>query len=131
MLHLGNMAKDGGNLIMTSAEGRELAEKSDVGAQFVRKFFGSEELIHSKPRACLWIEEEVKDLALNQPEIASRVEKVREFRASSKATSTRDHAKTPYRFVQMSAKNGNRAIIVPRVSSENRPYLPVDSRNQN
>lgn len=130
-MYLGNMAKDGGNLIMTSAEGRELAEKSDVGAQFVRKFFGSEELIHSKPRACLWIEEEVKDLALNQPEIASRVEKVREFRASSKATSTRDHAKTPYRFVQMSAKNGNRAIIVPRVSSENRPYLPVDSRNQN
>jgi hypothetical protein len=26
----------------------------------------------------------------------------------------------------MSAKNGQRAIVIPRVSSENRPYLPVD-----
>jgi hypothetical protein len=32
----------------------------------------------------------------------------------------------PYRFVQLSAANGERAIVVPRVSSENRPYLPVD-----
>ncbi len=125
-MYLGNMAKDGGNLIMTASEGRELAGKTGSEAHFVRKFFGSEELIHSKPRACVWIEEGQQDIALRYPEIAARVEKVRQFRASSKAASTRAHAKTPYRFVQLSAQNGDRAIIVPRVSSENRPYLPVD-----
>ena len=50
---------------------------------------------------------------------------VRKFRASSDAASTRSHASTPHAFVQLSAKNGERAIIIPRVSSENRPYLPV------
>ncbi len=125
-MYLGNMAKDGGNLIMTFGEGQDLIDKDGVDPQFVRKFFGSEELIHSKPRACLWIEEEKKDKALNNREIAIRVQRVREFRSASKAASTRAHSKNPYRFVQMSAKNGNRAIIVPRVSSENRPYLPVD-----
>ncbi|PJK31338.1 class I SAM-dependent DNA methyltransferase [Minwuia thermotolerans] len=125
-MYLGNMAKDGGNLIMTASEGRELVEKIGSDAHFVRKFFGSEELIHSKPRACIWIDERQKNIAISFPEITSRIEKVRQFRVASKAASTRAHAKTPYRFVQMSAKNGDRAIIVPRVSSESRPYLPVD-----
>lgn len=125
-MYLGNMAKDGGNLIMTLSEGRDLVDKAGVDVSLVRKFFGSEELIHSKPRACLWIEENQKDAALRYAEVYSRVERVRKFRSESRAASTRTHAKTPYRFVQMSAKNGDRAIIIPRVSSENRPYLPVD-----
>jgi hypothetical protein len=59
--------------------------------------------------------------------IAAILERVREFRsAKGAAPSTQAHAATPHRFVQLSAKNGERAIIIPRVSSENRPYLPVD-----
>ncbi len=125
-MFLGNMAKDGGNLIMTAAEGRDLVDHHAVPERFVRKFFGSEELIHSSPRACLWIEDASAPVALENPKIAARVEGVRKFRAESKAPSTRAHARTPHRFVQMSAKNGDRAIIIPRVSSENRPYLPAD-----
>lgn len=125
-MYLGNMPKDGGNLIMTTSEGRDLIESGRVDPKYIRKFFGSEELIHAKPRACLWIEDQDKDAALQCREIASRVEKVRRFRSESKAPSTRAHAKSPFRFVQMSARNGDRAIVVPRVSSENRSYLPVD-----
>ena len=125
-MYLGNMAKDGGNLIMTLSEGCELVEKHGVDPLLVRKFFGSEELIHSKPRACLWITDTNKQSALKNPEITIRVGRVRKFREESKAKSTRLHAKTPHRFVQMSAKSGERTIIIPRVSSENRPYLPVD-----
>jgi hypothetical protein len=125
-MYLGNMAKDGGNLIMSASEGRELVEKHGVDPHLVRKFFGSEELIHSKPRACLWIEDHNKTSALKNEQIFARVERVRKFRAESKAPSTRSHAKTPHRFVQLSARSGETAIIIPRVSSENRPYLPVD-----
>jgi len=125
-MYLGNMAKDGGHLIMSAAEGRDLVEGYDVPPRFIRKFYGSEELIHSKPRACLWIDSKDEAVALANPSILARVEGVRKFRSESKAPSTRAHAKTPYRFVQLSARNGDRAIVVPRVSSENRPYLPVD-----
>lgn len=125
-MYLGNMAKDGGNLIMTTAEGRELVDKFSVPAKFLRKFFGSEELIHARPRVCLWIEEAEMHTALKNAQIADRIERVRMFRAGSSAPSTRAHAKRPHRFVQMSAMGGATAIVVPRVSSENRPYLPVD-----
>jgi len=125
-MYLGNMAKDGGNLIMSTAEGRHLIETQGLDPHFVRKFFGSEELIHSQPRACLWIEDSEFNRASQNAAIARIVERVREFRASSKAASTRSFAAVPYRFVQLSAANGDRAIIVPRVSSENRYYLPVD-----
>lgn len=125
-MYLGNMAKDGGNLIMSLSEARNLIEQKGVDPTLVRKFFGSEELIHSKPRACLWIEDDSVKSALTNRAVAEIVDRVRQFRSKSTAASTRAHASTPHRFVQTSAGNGDRAIIVPRVSSENRPYLPVD-----
>ncbi|WP_291523557.1 DNA methyltransferase [Acidithiobacillus sp.] len=126
MMYLGNMAKDGGNLLFTKEEARKLVEDQGVDASYIRDFFGSEELIHSKPRSCLWIDDEKLEVAKENPAIAALLERVRAFRASSDASSTRANASTPHRFVQMSATNGDCAIIVPRVSSENRPYLPVD-----
>jgi hypothetical protein len=125
-MHLGNMPKDGGNLVMDAEKGRALVAEQGVDPGLVRMFFGSEELIHSKPRACLWIEDRQAPNAMKNPVVSAIVERVRQFRKNSTADSTRKHAATPYRFVQLSSGNGERAIIVPRVSSENRPYLPVD-----
>lgn len=126
VMYLGNMAKDGGHLIMSASEGRGLANRDDVQPSLVRKFFGSKEVINSKPRACLWIADDEVGGAIQNKEISERIEKVRAFRQESKAPSTQAYAKTPHRFVQLSAKNGERAVLIPRVSSENRPYLPVD-----
>ncbi|MBG0810418.1 hypothetical protein IY145_13665 [Methylosinus sp. H3A] len=126
IMYLGNMAKDGGNLIMSLDRARLLVERHAVPQHFIRKFFGSEEIIHSRPRACLWLEEAEVEEAKNNPMVGQILDKVRTFRSSSKAPSTRAHASQPHKFVQLSASGGERAIIVPRVSSENRPYLPVD-----
>ena len=124
-MYLGNMAKDGGNLIMDLDEGRTLVA-AGVPQKFVRKFYGSEELINARPRACIWVSDDQIDEAIQSPAIAAAFERVRGFRAASPAGSTQKFAATPHRFVQMSAKNGDRAIVIPRVSSENRAYLPVD-----
>ena len=125
-MYLGNMAKDGGNLIMPFANAMFLVDNSGVSHDLVRQFFGSEEIIHSKPRACLWITDEHLESARKNASIASILEKVRQFRLRSKAPSTQALASVPHRFVQLSAKNGSRAIVIPRVSSEHRPYLPVE-----
>lgn len=123
-MFLGNMAKDGGNLIFGLEEGQQIIQ-SGVPPKFVKKFYGSEELIHSKPRAVLWIDDEGLAEVGDLTEVATRIERVRKFRSESPAPSTRAHARTPHRFVQMSAAGGDVAIVVPRVSSENREYLPV------
>jgi hypothetical protein len=125
-MFLGNMAKDGGNLIFSKDEGRRLINSEGVASGLIRDFYGSEELIHAKPRACLWIDEDSLPNARRNSAISAILERVKDFRSSSDAPSTQAHAKTPHRFVQLSGKSGNSAIIVPRVSSENRPYLPVD-----
>ncbi len=126
VMYLGNMAKDGGNLLMSLEKGRELISQHGVPQKFVRKFYGSEELIHSKPRACLWIEDNDLQEALENPEIKKLLDYVKKFRMESSAESTRKYSETPHRFVQISASSGKGAIVIPRVSSENREYLPVD-----
>jgi hypothetical protein len=127
MMYLGNMAKDGGNLLFTKDDARHLVADNGVDPSLIRAFYGSEELIHSKPRACLWIEDSKLNQAKRNAAVVAILAKVRAFRsAKDAAPSTQKHAATPHRFVQLSAKNGDRVIIVPRVSSENRPYLPVD-----
>jgi hypothetical protein len=47
------------------------------------------------------------------------------MRSESKAGSTRDFTNAPYRFVQIQGTARQSTLIVPRVSSERRPYLPV------
>ena len=61
--------------------------------------------------------------------IKQRMGIVRKFRENSKAESTRKAAETPYKFVQLGATkqrlNNKVTLIIPRVSSENRYYLPM------
>jgi hypothetical protein len=51
---------------------------------------------------------------------------VRDFRLRSDASSTRDFAQKPHRFVQIAGTALNHSLAVAKVSSERRLYLPVD-----
>ena len=57
--------------------------------------------------------------------LQSRFESVRRFRLASKAKETRPASKYPHRFRQIQGSPGERSIIIPIHSSENRYYLPV------
>jgi hypothetical protein len=121
----GNMPRDGGNLLMET----DLASKvcaDDVSARdFVKRFCGSEELINGKLRYCLWIKDSEAGNARKSEFISRRLELVVESRRESPAESTREFANRPHRFVQIAGVADRSAIIVPTVSSESRPYLPV------
>jgi hypothetical protein len=121
----GNMPRDGGNLFLSTDEARKLRENSQTSV-YVRRFVGSEELINGKQRHCLWIEDRDAEAAKKDPFIANRLTLVAKNRSESAASSTRDFATRPHRFVQIAGRSVKSAIVVPRVSSENRQYLPVD-----
>jgi hypothetical protein len=87
---------------------------------------GSEELINGKQRYCLWIEDSDVDEAKRSPFIAQRLELVAANRSRSDASSTREYAAKPHRFVQIGGVANKTQILVPGVSSENRNYLPCD-----
>lgn len=122
----GNMPRDGGHLFLDT----DLAEKvmaGDLDARpFIKRFVGSAELINGRLRYCLWIDDNAVDAAKRSDFIAQRLNLVTENRKNSDAESTRQFAKQPHRFVQIAGYAKKNVIVVPRVSSENRPFLPVD-----
>ena len=120
----GNMPRDGGHLLVDQELAGQLS-KSPTVSPYLKGFMGSDELINGRRRYCLWIEEGAAGSACEDDFIAKRLIAVRENREASKAASTRQFAKKPFRFVQIAGRAEKSAIIVATVSSENRQYLPV------
>src|SRR5690606_23706587 len=87
---------------------------------------GSDELINGRLRYCLWIGDHEVVNANKSEFIAQRLRLVAENRSQSDAASTRQFASRPHRFVQIAGVAQKAQILVPGVSSENRPYLPCD-----
>lgn len=121
----GNMPRDGGHLFLSADEAATL-RRDPQARRYVRQFVGSEELINGKQRYCLWIEDNDAEIAQENDFIAGRLALVAENRLQSQAGSTRDFAKRSHRFVQIAGRSKESVIVVPRVSSENRDFLPVD-----
>jgi hypothetical protein len=142
-MQFGNHPYYGAALIFSNEEARELVAKTPDTARFIRPFYGSTEFIDRAPRACFWISDDEADEAVMLEPIAARVAAVRNSRiaagngeasARSKTrgsnnkkksdASARKLAETPWRFREQFMSN-SKTVIIPRVSSENRPYLPV------
>lgn len=123
-MDFGNKADDGGHLTLSTSNVQELQLSRAQLDTFVRGFWGSSEFINGDSRYCLWIEDDRLDEALLIPTIAERIEKVREARLRSPDAFANKLARRPHQF--KSPRRPTRSVIVtPRVSSENRPYLPV------
>ena len=67
----------------------------------------------------------------NSKILYSKVEAVRQFRLASKAKTTNGYAKVPNCFAQMTQPEGQSYLIIPRVSSENRIYVPIGFMSPN
>lgn len=122
----GNMPRDGGNLFVDNELVGELSLRDPVASRFVRRFVGSDELINGRQRYCLWIEDSEVEDARQSAFVEERLEMVTENRLQSDAESTRQFASRPHRFVQIAGVAKESQILIPGVSSENRPYLPCD-----
>jgi len=124
-MQFGNHPYYGAALIFSNDEARNLIAGSPEAARFVRPFYGSKEFIDAAPRACLWIADQEAEAALAIPAIARRVKDVASARrAATKDASAQKLADTPWRFREQTMGNSH-VLVVPRVSSENRPYLPI------
>lgn len=121
----GSQPTDGGNLLINNiSEREELILSAPAAKKYVRKIMGSAEFINGKDRWCLWITDEQSGEALKIPAVAKRAEKVREKRTSSSDPGARKIAETPWRFREQHG-DGVDKLIVPRVSSERREYIPI------
>lgn len=121
---IGNMARDGGHLILSPEERAEILKAYPHSKEFFRRIYGSQEFIRGEERWCLWIEDKHLDKAKAISPIADRIKNVYEFRVSSKAKTTNAYATIPHKFAQRCLQESS-AIIVPATSSELREYIPI------
>ena len=120
----GNKPVDGGNLLLETDEVADLHLSKEVETTFVRQYVGSQEAINGKMRYCLWISDSERARAEEVPSIRRRIESVRTDRLKSTKKMTRDTADRPHAFQQVRQSGNEELIVVPRVSSEGRDYLP-------
>ena len=121
---IGNKPIDGGNYLFEKEEMDEFIKQEPESAKYFRLWYGAVEFLHQKPRYCLWLGECSPSELRKMPHCLKRVEAVRQTRLESKSEGTRKLADRPTRFHVENMPKGN-FIIVPKVSSERRRYVPM------
>lgn len=129
VMKTGNIPSDGGNLILSMAERNEILQKNPNARNLIRSFWGATEFTEGKRRWCLWIQDNHLSEALANPLTARRIAAVETMRRKSKGSQARSGIATPHKFVYISQK-GNRAIVIPKVSTSSREYLPCFISNE-
>ena len=127
-MSFGNKPVDGGNLLLSAHEVEALNLTSEQHDRFIRRIYGSEEFIHGKQRYVLWIEDTQLKEALQIEPIKHRVEGVRIMRLDSPDKGANKIAQRSHQMREMRIGR-NFTLVVPRTSSENRPFLPVGMIN--
>ena len=123
-MEFGNKPSDGGHLLLETERLPDLDLTSRQREKFIRRIIGSEDLINGGFRLCVWIDDDVRTEAEAIPSLSKRIEAVRRIRLASPDKGANALAKRPHQLKLM--RIGNRhTIVVPSVSSERRPYLPV------
>lgn len=121
----GNMPRDGGCLIVEAHQYDEILLKAPFLDKYLKKLIGSKELLHNLRRYCFWLTSISLSDSMELPIVGERVRECSAFRAKSKAASTRKMAETAHLFAQRTQPEGISAIVIPRVSSERREYIPM------
>ena len=121
---IGNKPIDDGNYLFTKEEMEDFIKIEPKSQKYFKPWYGSQEFIHQKPRYCLWLGDCSPAELRSMPHCLKRVENVRSFRLASKSAGTVKLADCPTRFHVENMPSGEH-IIVPKVSSEKRRYIPM------
>lgn len=121
----GNKPADGGHLIIEDADLDNFLKEDPKAVQFIKPLIGASEYIKNKKRWCLWLDGANPSEIKKCPKVMERVKLCKESRENSIAAGIRKFAATPTLFAQRTQPVDKDFIVVPRVSSQNRRYIPI------
>lgn len=120
----GNKPTDGGFLFLTPEENKEICLKDHIAGKYIRQIYGAQEYINNQERYCLWLKDANPKELKQSSFIMDRINKVREFRLKSPKLATQKTANIAMLFQEI-RQPSSVYVVVPRVSSENRHYVPI------
>lgn len=116
-----------GYLIFSAEEHAAFVQTYPELAHLLRPYIGGDEFLNNGKRYCLWLHNStVSPKVLHgNPVLKERIEKCRAFRQNSSRPETQKLALTPGLFGEIRQPESD-YLFIPKVSSENRPYIPMD-----
>jgi hypothetical protein len=124
LMEFGNKPSDGGHLLLKPDELPSLGLSKAQRERFIRRIIGSAEFINGGPRLCIWIEDEMLDEAQSIATLSARIDAVRQVRLASPDKGANALARRAHQLKLMRIGK-HHTLVVPAISSEQRPYLPV------
>tara|TARA_B100001559_G_C16495714_1_gene620643 strand:+ start:243 stop:2972 length:2730 start_codon:yes stop_codon:yes gene_type:complete len=114
---------DDQNLLFDEAEYKEFIKNEPGAKSLIKPIISGNEFLEGEKRYCLWLHNISPAKYKNLPMVLSRIKAVQKYREGAKGKETRKYASTPSVF--RSPKEFANFIVVPRHTSENRPYIPM------
>ena len=121
---MGNQPIDNGQYLFEKDEMDAFIKTEPLSADFFHPWYGAKEFISRKPRYCLWLGECSPVQLKQMPQCLARVRAVKEYRESSSRASTVKLSLKPTRFQTENMPDSD-YILIPKVSSERRRYVPI------
>ena len=122
----GSPPADDGRLLFTKAERDDMVRRYPELDEVLLPFVGSREFINDTEftRYCLWLVGKRPADYAHIPELTERFRYISEYRLNSPVDRIQKTANKPYLFTQNRQPETD-YLLIPRVSSENRRYIPV------
>src|SRR5699024_4749586 len=109
----------------TEEEKGTLLREEPQAEKLIRPYMMGKDFIERKPRYCLWMVG-VSPVLINKcPQVKKRIEQVREYRLASSKAATRKKAEMPMLFDEVRECKTD-YVAIPKVSSQNRRYIPME-----
>ena len=128
-MYIGCEMKDDGNYVMTEDEKNTFLQNEPQAEKYIHPYMMGKDFIARKSRYCLWLKDILPSELKKYPKIMERVKNVREFRLSCPSPDTNHYADKPtfpVRLRYYSEDRINPALALPKVSSQNRRYIPME-----
>lgn len=124
----GNRPADGGYLIVEDSDYDDFISKDPGSVKYIKKLTGALEYINNKKRYCLWLVNSTPGEIKEMPLVYERIRLCKEDRENAPDPGRQKLASTPHLFREQ--LNPDSYLIVPRVSSESRKYIPIGYLNR-
>lgn len=120
----GSEATDFGFLTVTAEALEELRGSRGFKESWLRLFLGGDEFINGGLRYCLWLTDAAPNELKACHAVIARIQAVAEGRRASSKARTKQWANYPSLFSE-NRQPKSRYLLVPKVSSQRREYIPV------
>lgn len=120
----GNMPNDDGNLLLTNEEKIILEREEPSIKKWIKPFMGAHEFLNGIQKWCLWLVDITPSDLKALPLLSIRIAAIKEHRMKSDRLATKKLADFPTLFAERRQPSQN-YILIPRVSSERRSYIPI------